>query len=497
VEGNLVTTIVEPITGSMEKTSSRFLVVLVGYFLIQILIRVLQGGSVEMDESEQIFYTQHWRLGYENQPPLYTWVQAAMFALVGVGHLGLALVKNIFMFALYASVYQVARPLLGRLGSTVVSASLIMIITLGWEAQIDRTHSILVTAVAAASLWTYYALLRHPSRWRRALLGALFGLGMLSKYNFLLFVLGLVGASLLVREHRRVVWTRDCWITPAVGLLLVSPHAYWFTQQVHIATAETLRKMHEGGSPSTYGMNLLVGTRFLGQSIASFITPLWLPLAFAWRGRRPGTPRRESADVRFFFWLYASGLGCIAAMVLSGELIHIQSRWLQPLLFSFPLGFFVFFPPKSERVYRRLLLTMGIFAVVLITALGFRPQIQAGLGRHPRIFQPYSELADSIERRFPGVDAFVVQDRFVGGNIRLQFPQLPVVLMKDACAQRGRVMILSGDGFDDGPRSPMPACPGMHVAGRGQLAERNTLRPRERLAFDYLLADMAAGAPAK
>jgi hypothetical protein len=37
----------------------------------------------------------------------------------------------------------------------------------------------------------------------------------------------------------------------------------------------------------------------------------------------------------------------------------------------------------------------------------------------------------------------------------------------------------------------------MHVAGRGPLAERNTLRPRERLAFDYLLADMPAGAPAK
>src|SRR5690348_1762809 len=101
-----------------------------------------------MDEAEQIFYAQHIRLGYENQPPLYTWLQAAVFSLTGVSQLGLAIAKNVFMFVLYASVYQVARPLLGKPGAAAVSASLVMIVTLGWEAQIDRTHSILATALA-------------------------------------------------------------------------------------------------------------------------------------------------------------------------------------------------------------------------------------------------------------------------------------------------------------------------------------------------------------
>jgi 4-amino-4-deoxy-L-arabinose transferase-like glycosyltransferase len=480
-----VTAIAEKFVDSKERTQNRFLFVLVGYFLLQIAIRVWQGGAVEMDEAEQVFYSQHFQLGYENQPPLYTWLQAAIFRLVGVGHFGLALAKNIFMFVLYASVWRTARPLLGTLGAAVVSSSLIMIVTLGWEAQIDRTHSILATAVAAASLWAYYGLLRRPTRPMRLLLGVLFGLGMLSKYNFLLFVLGLAGASLLVAEHRRIIWTRDWWITPAIGLLCVVPHALWFFQQIHVATAETLRKMHEGGSPATYGHNLFVGFRYFFLSILSFITPLWLPLAFAWRARAPGTPRFESADVRFFAWLYACGMGTIAALVLTGELIHIQSRWLQPLLFSFPLAFFVFFPPKSAKVYVRLLWTMAIFGVVLVAALAWRPQIQTALGRHPRIFQPYDQLAADIGRRFPGVERFAVQDRFVGGNLKLQFPRLPVVLLGDACGQQGNVLLLSGDGFDGRPRAPMPACPNMTVLDRGQLREKSHIHPGEQAVFDY------------
>ncbi|MGZ5834317.1 MAG: glycosyltransferase family 39 protein [Telluria sp.] len=486
-----MTALAEPIAGNTQRTRPGFLGVLAVYFLIQILIRVWQGGAVEMDEAEQIFYAQHFQLGYENQPPLYTWLQMAVFGVVGVSHLGLAIAKNVFMFVLYASVYQVARQLVGKLGAAAVSASLIMIVTLGWEAQIDRTHSILATAVAAASLWAYYALLASPTRTRRAALGVLFGLGMLSKYNFLLLALGVGGASLLVPEHRRVVWTRDAWITPAVGLLVVLPHALWFAGQVHIATAETLRKMHEGGSPATYQANVLQGLKHFGLSILSFITPLWVPLAFAWRGRKPDSPRFESPDVRFFAWMIACGFGVIVALVLGGQLVHIQSRWLQPLLFCFPLAFFVFFPPRSARVYRKLLLTMGILACVLIAALAFRPQIQVMLNRHPRIYQPYWQVADDIRQRFPATATFVVQDRFVGGNVLLQFPHAKVVLMPDACAQTGRVLLLSGDGFDDHPRTPIPACGNMEVLGRGQISERSLARPQEKVAFDYVWADMA------
>jgi hypothetical protein len=482
-----VTALAEPIFGNKQRSRpDAFLGVLAVYFLIQILVRVWQGGAVEMDEAEQIFYAQRFQLGYENQPPLYTWLQAAVFGVVGISHLGLAIAKNVFMFALYASVYMLARRLLGKLGAAAVSASLIMIVTLGWEAQIDRTHSILATAVAAASLWAYYCLLRSPTRARRAVLGVLFGLGMLSKYNFLLFFLGVASASLLVPEHRRVVWTRDVWITPLIALLVVLPHASWFAGELHIATAETLRKMREGGSPAAYGANVLQGLKHFGLSVLSFITPLWLPLAFAWRARKPSTPNFSSPDVRFFCWMYACGFGVIGALVLSGQLVHIQSRWLQPLLFSFPLAFFVFYPPGSERPYRKLLLTMGIFAGVLITALALRPQIQVALNRHPHIFQPYWQVAADIRSRFPATSTFVVQDRFVGGNLLLQFPHAKVVLMPDACRQEGAVLLLSGDGFDDRPRTPFPACANMTVLARGSLSERSLARPREKVAFDYM-----------
>lgn len=486
-----MTAIAEPIAANKQRTRATFLVVLGVYFLIQILIRVWQGGAVEMDEAEQIFYAQHVKLGYDGQPPLYTWVQALVFHLIGINHLALAVTKNVFMFVLYASVYQAARMLIGRLGAAAVSASLIMIVTLGWEAQIDRTHSILATTLAAASLWCYLALLRTPSAGLRLLLGVLLGLGMLSKYNFLVFALGLTGASLLVPEHRRIIWTQHSWITPLAGLIVVLPHAIWFLGQAEAATAETLRKMHEGGSPSAYSVNVMQGLRHFGVSILSFTTPLWVLLAFAWTGRKRNSRRVASPEARFFCWLYACGLGLIAALVLAGELVNIQSRWLQPLLFSFPLAFFVLWPPASRAVYRKILVAMAVFAVVLIAGLAFRPQLQAGLGRHPRILQPYSQLAADIRQRFPGAHAFAVQNRFVGGNVRLQFTDVPVALAGDACTLSGKVLVLSGDGFDDNPRVPMPACSNMRVLKRGTIGERSIERPSETVDFDYLWVSMA------
>ncbi len=485
-----MTAIAESIAGNRQRTRPRFVAVLGVYFLIQILIRSWQGGALEMDEAEQVFYAQQLRLGYGSQPPLYTWVQALVFHLIGVKHLALAVTKNVFMFMLYASVYQAARLLIGRLGAAAVSASLIMIVTLGWEAQIDRTHSILATALAAASLWCYLALLRGPGPGRRALLGALLGLGMLSKYNFLIFALGLTGASLFVPEHRRIVWSKDVWITPLAGLLVVLPHAIWFVAQAGPASADTLRKMHEGASPA-YSANVLQGTKHLALSVLSFITPLWVLLAVAWTGRQRGRPRLLSPEARIFLWLYACGLGTVGFLVLTGELVTIQSRWLQPLLFSFPLAFFVVCPPASKALYRNMLAALAVFAVVLIAALALRPLVQSGLGRHPRILQPYSELAADIRQRFPGSEAFAVQDRFVAGNMRLQFNDRRVVLAHEACALAGKVLLLSGDGFDDNPRLAMPACANMRVIERGTIGGRSGGRPKETVDFDYLWVSMA------
>lgn len=464
-----------------DRTGSFFPLALAAYFIVQVIIRVTQQGALELDEAEQVFFAQQLKLGYGTQPPLYAWLQWLMFKFTGVGHLGLSLLKNLLLFGLYWSVYRAGRLLLGQLPAAAIAASLVLIVPLGWEAQIDRTHSILATTLAAAALWTYFAVLRQPQRFvLRLLLGLLLGLGMQSKYNFAIFALGLAGASLTVREHRRTFWTRRAWLTLAAAVLVLMPHSIWFAQQLHEATNDTIGKMSAG--QTTYAGALAVGTTHLLVSIASFVTPLWLAFLFAYRGGAASKPR--SADARFLLRMTAIGLGLVALLVAAGQLAHIKSRWLQPLLFALPLATCVAFPPRSDRAYRRLLVLACSFAAVMTVLLALRPALQLALGRVARLHQPYAELGTEIRTRFPGVAAVAVPNADVGGNLRLQLAGPRIISYREICDVGASVLVLS---FDEATlRSVVDECG--RTLQRGKMVARSPLPQQEPLRFDYALA---------
>jgi len=364
----------------------------------------------------------------------------------------------------------------------------VLLFPFGWESHVDRTHSVLVTTLAAGTLWTYFALLRHPTRLRRALFGLLIGLGMQSKYNFAVFALGLAAASLIVRQHRSVIWTRDMWITVQVAALSLLPHASWFAQQVDTASGPTLGKMHSGAAG--YGANLINSLGDLVISIVAFISGFWIVLGFLFWPKRRGTLRLDSPEARFFFWLHAAGLGFIVALILCGCLVNIRARWLQPLLFSLPLGFFVFFLANTAKTYRQVLLIALLGGLAMTVTLALRPQLQAALGKRPRIHQPYPELAAEIMRRFPTVQAIAGEDLNVAGNVHFQLQRIPALLVEDLCgalpAIGGKVLVLVQDGSQAATR-PWRTCPGAVIVERGKIGARFASHPRNRLLFDYTL----------
>ena len=45
------------------------------YFGAQVVARLWVSDALELDEAEQVLWTQQLALGYGTQPPLYTWLQ--------------------------------------------------------------------------------------------------------------------------------------------------------------------------------------------------------------------------------------------------------------------------------------------------------------------------------------------------------------------------------------------------------------------------------------
>ncbi|RZI44160.1 hypothetical protein EGT07_01650 [Herbaspirillum sp. HC18] len=495
-EGTALIQFTPNIAKRKETFSTAFLLVLAGYFLLQIGIRTLHTGALELDEAEQVFNAQQILPGYDGQPPLYTWLQSLFFAVFGVNLLGLAALKNALLFLLYASMFFVARPLVGPLGAGAVSSSLVLFVQLGWEAQIDRTHSVLVTTLAAFTLWMYSLVLRRPDPFRYAMLGLALGLGMQAKYNFGIFALGLTAASLLAPEHRRTVWSRHAWIAAAVACLCLLPHGIWFIDNLDAATEETLRKMGADGEDAAgYVRNVASGFGDLLLGFAAFTSPIWIAFAVVarhdWKIEAIATPH-----ARFFLYLYIAMTACIVALVFSGRLANIKARWLQPMFFSLPLALFVFFPSTAKgAVYRKLLCVTCAVALAILIALSLRPRLEAASGKSRRVHQPFPELAAGLARKFPHVRLVAVQDRQTGGNLRFHHPRLSALLLSDVFEQpaaiRGHILLLVRSGSEPAWLDRLHrTTPDANVLEEGKIEAISPEHEGHTLLFDYALVRM-------
>src|SRR5436190_22437 len=95
-----------------EPTGRTLLICLGIYFALHVLTRSLISQSLQIDEAEQLIFTQDWALGYGSQPPLYTWIQKIFFSVFGLNVFGLSLLKNLLLWTFYAYFFLSAREIL-------------------------------------------------------------------------------------------------------------------------------------------------------------------------------------------------------------------------------------------------------------------------------------------------------------------------------------------------------------------------------------------------
>ncbi len=464
----------------------RFLAVLAAYFLLQIVLRVTSPAVLDLDEAEAVLASQQLQLGYGSQPPLYAWLQWLMFSVFGTNLFALSLQKNLLLFCTYLAMYYTARFFVGTGSAILVAASLLLFPQLGWESQRDLTHSVLATCMAALTLWCYASLLRRQGKLRYALFGLLLGLGLQSKYNFAVFVLGLLAASLLVREHRQAFWQREAWIALAVLALVLAPHGLWLLDHLDDATRSTLAKMrvHEGSHAGKVmrGLGSMAGASFL------FATPLWIVYGWIWWRHRDETQARlDSPQARFFLWFYLTAFACVAALVLSGELVKVKARWMQPILFLLPLAFFAVFPSLAQSTVRRSILWVaGVFAILILAGLSAR----AHLGKNTRA--PFGELAARMMQRFPQASTLVASELTAAGNLYLHNPAWTVLLLPKVLQSRpalhGEVLLIdTGEQADKRFVSFLKTYPSSVVRQRGRLAVGKPQDRQGAMAVDYAL----------
>jgi lipopolysaccharide core galacturonosyltransferase RgtB len=437
-------------------TERQFFGLLLLYFGLQVLSRCLLFDAAELDEGEQLILTQElsWRHGA--QPPLYTWIQGFSFAMFGVNLFALSLVKNCLLFCTYALTYWSAKRVTRDHKCGVVAAlSLLFIPQIAWESQRDLTHSVLLTTVGALTLLLLLKIFEQGRTWHYLALGLSIGLGFLSKYNYAVFLIGLVGSALSIRRFRSALLNLRLLTAFGVVVLLaiIAVQSWDKFDSVNARASNSL--------PNEF--RVLASLAALGEFLVNvllFAAPLLIFFGVVfreWVFRRRNEP--ELSEHRE--WLSRSMISIIAMMALiaaSSRMGEVKERWLQPLSVLLPVLVVICIRGElTQRRLRTILYFVGsIGAVVLLTiSAGMLSPVMA---RPMRLNAPFRELSAKLAILNSSNNVVLAENRWIGGNLRLYSPGSRILAPEfqfKPPAQTGQLLLIWNATRSDAPPLPL------------------------------------------
>lgn len=435
---------------ALKRQPELVLWLMAGYFCLCIALRIMRSDILQNDEAEQAFISQFMLLGHGRQPPLYDWLQASINAVLGLSIFSLSLLKNALLFLCCLFYGFAARQVVeDRVLPLTAAVGLLAVPSISILAQRDLTHAVATFLFVSLFLLAFLSTLKRPNLTNYVGLGTAVGLGILTKYNFIIIPCAAAIAVMLQPEFRSRML--DWRIIPAilVACIIPLPHIVWLFQHLNVATAGTIEAMREGASGDTIRDFIRGFSSILVSSLKGTLPVLLLfSLAFyqdlnaIWKASSPWT--------RIMGWVIVLCFVFVALIGLSLEASNIRQKWLSPFQMLLPL--YLTLKIDAARLNTRDSLARiapPVLIIVVLSAFYVAIANLAGpyFGRYNKEHVPYAPMLAEITRAHgAGPAVLVTDDLMTAGNARLQFSTLPV-LMPDLQPVPLQTALGRGDGL--------------------------------------------------
>ncbi|WP_421707735.1 glycosyltransferase family 39 protein [Algihabitans sp.] len=399
-----------------------FVLVVLGYFSLQVLFRVLSSGNLGLDEAEQMVMAQSLEAGYGPQPPLYTWLVLALRPLTGDGVLTLATVKFGLLALTLLATFRLCRQLFGEpLPAAVAALSILYLPQVAWESQRALTHSVIALAAVALACTLFVDLVTKRRTRDYGLFAVALAACALSKHNAVFLPLGLLAAGLLLPGTRPALLDRRLLLALGLALLLMLPNLIWMA----VNSEAVLARSGKFDLEQTTGP--LESLRAFGRALLNFalLPAILLPLLALLPSKEVAPARKIDAKVRQLLTL---GLGLAALLVLSlvvaASADTMKDRWLTPVLFPAVPVALAWIATRLDRNRLRLAATAAVvIALGSMAVLWLRQFAPADWARPPNMEAPFDSLAPSL----PEAGLLLSSSNWVAGNLVLHRPGLAAV----------------------------------------------------------------------
>jgi 4-amino-4-deoxy-L-arabinose transferase-like glycosyltransferase len=437
-----------------------------GYRVAYSAAHMAAGLPLGMDDVTDNVWVQQFALTYgRRQPPLYDWLLWLIQQPTGAGELGLAVLKTLLLTLAAVFLLGTARAAIqDRRVAAVAVLSYALYYNVAWT-MLDRLpQTAALLCGCAASAWTFARAVRTGRRLDYALFGLALGAGFLAKFNFGLFVIGLLAGALTEPAVRRRLNPVGLIVALVTMLLALTPFAWGVFVASPTLPHYLADSVMREGSRAPYVERLAQGLGNFALAAIEFSLAL-IPLALAlfWQPIRAG--RLDPGDLTDAFARVlgksslVAGAAALAGVVATGSL-YVRDWHMAPIFFGAPIWLFARIGKSgvgggiqtgSMRPW------LALIAVAVVGCAGARlvgafvPAI--GCNRHCMSDAGYAALAGRVGQ---GSTSLYVFDVYDAGNLR---PYLPAAHVEaagvgwPAAAPASRCFAVWNAG-DAGPRPP-------------------------------------------
>lgn len=416
------------------KRDYKNLVLIFIYCFVFLLLRLSASiNGFTFDEAEQLFDSQEFFLGYSDQPPLFSWILKTLSLVFGLNIPLMMITTHGLIFIFFGVLYLIARKFRNENQSLIITSSLVFIFLYSYDYYRYMIHSILMTTIAAISLLIYLNLLEKKSIRNYILLGISFAIGMLSKYNFLLFITALVLTSLSFKEGRKILLSYKTLISLVCFGVILSPHALWLINN-DFSTFNYAMDRSQAGSPNL-GLMQILEVLWLG-----FWNHLLYLLIFACMFFNSIIfERSDKPIVQALRLLAIYSILVPILMVLGLKTGNLTNRWLATLYFPFILGLFTFVDFsrfKREKLFFSIVIIFILVIYGVKTISYFLPDYYGLTFMHNPYKAVYSGLEGKLKKQGVIIDSIsevkIYSFRELGNiaAIKLFYPEAKLEILK-------------------------------------------------------------------
>lgn len=420
----------EPNAGSVGRLWPYAAIVLTGAAFW--VLPVALSSAFLLDDAELATIVRGWRLDYDSsQPPLYGWLSLAASSVFGVSIAASQLVRIAIFTLLFCAVYRLGcRITTHAWAPAVLLAGYIYLPILSWEGTHYQAHTVLLGLMTMAAFLLAVELRQRPSLAKFMLLGAVCGLGLLSKYTFVAILGSLFVAALTVKEYRAVLFRPAALVAFVVMLLIAVPPLMAVMLRLgEISSLPTITQ-EVTSQVIPFAERAWLGALGLFQQYTLQALLLVVMAGVAWAPAFFPAPLRRAAanpDFRFFAVQAAASFLITLAVVVGLGIDGISAHHPASLILTLPILTVLAVEAAGlldgGRMWRARLYVGGAAVAVVVIWVALAWSL---LAVFPKYFPSYEPLARAV-RAAGGPEAVVIANRYrMAGPLRLHAPGFEV-----------------------------------------------------------------------